>query len=43
MAEFYLARGNLRKARDIGKKMIEQVPASPLGQQLLDYVERMEQ
>ena len=43
IAEFYLARGNFIKARKVGKQMTEQVPDNPLGQQLLDYINREEQ
>lgn len=43
IAEFYLAKGNFVNARKIGKQMTEQIPDSPLGQQLLDYINRLEQ
>jgi Tfp pilus assembly protein PilF len=43
IAQFYLARRNFAKARKIGEQMIEQAPANPLGQQLLDFINTREQ
>ncbi len=39
IARFYLERRQLSKARAIGEQMVERVPDSPQGRQLLDFID----
>ena len=40
VADHYLKRGKLIKAREIAEQMIEKHPGNPIGRDILDYIEK---
>ena len=40
MADHYIRRGKLEKAKGIAEKMVERHPANPIGRRILEFVVR---